>query len=133
MNKQELLSELNFKAIRSSGPGGQNVNKVSSKVILSFDVAHSKFLSEEEKERLISKLQPRLTKENILILSCDENRSQFKNKDIIIKRFFELLYKSLQIDKKRISTKTPKSAIRKRLNDKKILSETKRNRQKPNF
>lgn len=133
MNNQDLFSELHFKAIRSSGAGGQNVNKVSSKVVLSFDVVNSQFISEEEKVRIISKLQSRLTKDNVLILSCDEDRSQFKNKDIVTKRFFELLYKSLQIEKKRISTKVPKSVIKKRLKDKKILSETKKNRQKPNF
>lgn len=133
MNNQDLFSELHFKAIRSSGAGGQNVNKVSSKVVLSFDVVNSQFLSEEEKVRIISKLQSRLTKDNVLILSCDEDRSQFKNKDIVTKRFFELLYKSLQIEKKRISTKVPKSVIKKRLKDKKFLSETKKNRQKPNF
>lgn len=133
MNNQDLFSELHFKAIRSSGAGGQNVNKVSSKVVLSFDVVNSRFISEEEKVRIISKLQSRLTKDNVLILSCDEDRSQFKNKDIVTKRFFELLYKSLQIEKKRISTKVPKSVIKKRLKDKKFLSETKKNRQKPNF
>ncbi len=133
MNNQDLFSELHFKAIRSSGAGGQNVNKVSSKVVLSFDVVNSQFISEEEKARIISKLQSRLTKDNVLILSCDEDRSQFKNKDIVTKRFFELLYKSLQIEKKRISTKVPKSVIKKRLKDKKFLSETKKNRQKPNF
>lgn len=133
MNNQGLFSELHFKAIRSSGAGGQNVNKVSSKVVLSFDVVNSQFISEEEKARIISKLQSRLTKDNVLILSCDEDRSQFKNKDIVTKRFFELLYKSLQIEKKRISTKVPKSVIKKRLKDKKFLSETKKNRQKPNF
>lgn len=133
MNNQDLFSELHFKAIRSSGAGGQNVNKVSSKVVLSFDVVNSQFISEEEKVRIISKLQSRLTKDNVLILSCDEDRSQFKNKDIVTKRFFELLYKSLQNEKKRISTKVPKSVIKKRLKDKKILSETKKNRQKPNF
>lgn len=133
MNNQDLFSELHFKAIRSSGAGGQNVNKVSSKVVLSFDVVNSQFISEEEKARIISKLQSRLTKDNVLILSCDEDRSQFKNKDIVTKRFFELLYKSLQIEKKRISTKVPKSVIKKRLKDKKFLSETKKNRQKPNY
>ena len=133
MNNQGLFSELHFKAIRSSGAGGQNVNKVSSKVVLSFDVVNSQFISEEEKARIISKLQSRLTKDNVLILSCDEDRSQFKNKDIVTKRFFELLYKSLQIEKKRISTKVPKSVIKKRLKDKKFLSETKKNRQKPNY
>lgn len=133
MNNQDLFSELHFKAIRSSGAGGQNVNKVSSKVVLSFDVVNSQFISEEEKVRIISKLQSRLTKDNVLILSCDEDRSQFKNKDIVTKRFFELLYKSLQIEKKRISTKVPKSVIKKRLKDKKFLSETKKNRQKPNY
>jgi ribosome-associated protein len=83
MDKVQILSELNFKAVRSSGAGGQNVNKVSSKVVLNFDVENSNGLSEEEKPLVLSKLASRLTKENILILNCDEDRSQFKNKAIV--------------------------------------------------
>lgn len=133
MDKEKLLSELNYKAVRSSGAGGQNVNKVSSKVVLNFDVENSKGLSEEEKPLILSKLSSRLTKDNILILNCDEDRSQFKNKAIVTKRFLDLIIQSLYIDKIRKATKIPKSVIRKRLKDKKTVSEVKKNRRRPEF
>ena len=133
MDKEQLLSELNYKAVRSSGAGGQNVNKVSSKVVLNFDVENSNGLSEEEKPLVLSKLSTRLTKENILILNCDEDRSQFKNKAIVTKRFLDLIAQSLHIEKIRKPTKIPKSVIRKRLKDKKTISEVKKNRKRPEF
>lgn len=133
MDKEQILSELTFKAVRSSGAGGQNVNKVSSKVVLNFNVEHSNGLCEEEKPLVLSKLSTRLTKENILILNCDENRSQFKNKSIVIKRFLDLMTQSLHIEKTRKATKIPKSVIRKRLKDKKTVSEVKKNRRRPEF
>lgn len=133
MDKEQLLSELNYKAVRSSGAGGQNVNKVSSKVVLNFDVENSNGLSVEEKVLVLSKLSTRLTKDNILILNCDEDRSQFKNKAIVTKRFLDLITQSLHIDKIRKATKIPKSVIRKRLKDKKTVSEVKKNRRRPEF
>ena len=133
IEKAKLISELQFKAVRSSGAGGQNVNKVSSKVVLSFDIEKSSFLSMEEKELLISNLFSRLTTENVLILNCDEDRSQLKNKEIVIKRFFTILTQALHIPKKRKATKIPKSVIRKRIKDKKNLSDLKKNRKKPEF
>ena len=133
MDKDQLLSELNFKAVRSSGAGGQNVNKVSSKVVLNFDIQNSNGLSDEEKGLVLSKLSKRLTKESILILNCDEDRSQFKNKAIVTKRFLDIITQSLHIDKIRKATKIPKSVIRKRLKDKKTNAETKKNRRKPDF
>ena len=133
MDKEQILSELTFKAVRSSGAGGQNVNKVSSKVVLNFNVENSKGLSEEEKPLVFSKISTRLTKENILILNCDEDRSQLKNKSIVIKRFFDLITQSLHIEKIRKATKIPKSVIRKRLKDKKTVSEVKKNRRRPEF
>lgn len=133
MDKEQILSELSFKAVRSSGAGGQNVNKVSSKVVLNFDVEKSKGLSEDEKLLVLSKLSNRLTKENMLILNCDEDRSQFKNKSIVVKRFFDLITQSLQIEKIRKATRVPKSVIRKRMKDKKTIAETKKNRKRPEF
>ena len=131
MEKEKILSELNFKAVRSSGAGGQNVNKVASKVVLTFDVNKSQALSEEEKTILINKIATRLTSENILILNCDEDRSQLKNKDIITKRFIQIITIGLTVPKIRKATKIPKSVIKKRIKDKKNLSEIKQNRKKP--
>jgi ribosome-associated protein len=133
MNAERIISELNYKAVRSSGAGGQNVNKVSSKVVLSFDLNASQSLSEEEKEVLLLKLASRLTSENILILNCDEDRSQIKNKEIVTKRFLEIIKKGLIVPKERKATKIPKSVIRKRIKDKKNISEVKKTRRKQDF
>ena len=131
MEKGKIISELNFKAVRSSGSGGQNVNKVASKVVLTFDVDNSEALSNEEKQILKSKLASRLTVDFVLILNCDEDRSQLKNKEIVIKRFLEIIKKGLIIPKIRKATKIPKSVIRKRIKDKKNVSEIKKTRRKP--
>jgi len=133
IEKDKLISELQFKAVRSSGAGGQNVNKVSSKVVLSFDVEKSFFLSMEEKELLIFNLSSRLTSENVLILNCDEDRSQLKNKELVTKRFLAIIEQGLRIPKIRKATKIPKAVIRKRIKDKKNLSDLKKNRKKPEF
>ncbi|GAL79701.1 alternative ribosome rescue aminoacyl-tRNA hydrolase ArfB [Algibacter lectus] len=128
-----LIQELQFKAVRSSGAGGQHVNKVSSKIELSFDLGNSFVFSENQKERLLVKLKHRLTNNGVLLMQCGESRSQHKNKDLIIKRFFALIKASLAVPKKRIRTKIPKSVIRKRLKNKKNLSDKKANRRKPNL
>lgn len=131
MEKDKIISELTFKAVRSSGAGGQNVNKVSSKVVLTFDLVNSQALSEEEKERALQKLKSKLTLEGILILNCDEDRSQLKNKEIVTKRFLEIITQSLVVPKERKATKIPRSVIEKRLKNKATTSEIKQNRKKP--
>ncbi|PAM92002.1 aminoacyl-tRNA hydrolase [Flavobacterium sp. IR1] len=133
MDKDKIISELTFKAVRSSGAGGQNVNKVSSKVVLTYDLNASQAVSEEEKNLLLTNLASRLTTENILILNCDEDRSQIKNKEIVIKRFLEIIKKGLFVPKVRKATKIPKSVIKKRIKDKKNVSEIKQSRRKPNL
>ena len=133
METAKLLSELNFKAVRSSGAGGQNVNKVSSKVVLTFDLNASPSLSEEQKELIATKIASRLTSDAILILNCDEDRSQLKNKAIVTKRFLEIIKNALIVPKIRKATKIPKSVIRKRIKYKKNLSEIKQLRRKPHF
>ena len=133
MEIQKLISELQYKAVRSSGAGGQNVNKVSSKVVLTFDLKNSQVLSEEEKLLLENNLSSRLTADLILILNCDEDRSQLKNKEIVTKRFLELIKKGLFVPKIRKATKIPKSVIKKRIKDKKNISEIKQSRRKPDL
>jgi ribosome-associated protein len=133
LEKEKIISELSFKAVRSSGAGGQNVNKVSSKVVLTFDLKNSKALTEEEKLLLESKLSSRLTTDLVLILNCDEDRSQLKNKEIVTKRFLEIIKNGLIVPKERKATKIPKSVIRKRIKDKKSISEVKKNRRKPDL
>jgi ribosome-associated protein len=131
MNAELLFAELKFKAVRSSGAGGQNVNKVASKVVLNFDINQSKALTDDEKALLKTKLSTRLTTEEQLILSCDTDRSQLRNKSIVSKRFFDLIAAGLAIQTIRKATKVPKSVIKKRLKDKKTHSEIKQNRRKP--
>ena len=131
MNPELIKKELKFKAIRSSGAGGQHVNKVSSKVELFFDLQNSNELSLVEKELLFKNLQSKLTKEGVLLLNCDESRSQHKNKEIVIKRFLALITNGLKVPKKRKSTKPSKSSIQKRLDKKKKLAYKKAFRRKP--
>lgn len=133
MDKTQLQSELQFKAVRSSGAGGQNVNKVSSKVVLSFDLKNTQGLNEHQKELALAQLHSRLTTEGILNLNCDEDRSQLRNKELVTKRFFEMIKNALVVPKERKPTKVPKAVIRKRIKDKKSLSEVKKNRRKPDF
>lgn len=131
METEKIITELNFKAVRSSGAGGQNVNKVSSKVVLTFDLNASQALNEQEKALLAIKLATKLTSENLLILNCDEDRSQLKNKAIATKRFLDFIKKALIVPKKRKATKVPKAVVEKRLKDKSTISEIKQNRKKP--
>lgn len=133
MDLDLLIPELNFKAVRSSGSGGQHVNKVSSKVELHFDVGHSSVLNDKQKQLLINSLKSKLTNNNELILQCDESRSQHKNKVLVIERFFELIKNGLYVPKKRKPTRVPKSAVKKRLKIKRIRSEKKAYRKKPDL
>jgi len=133
MDLTHLLPELSFKAIRSSGAGGQHVNKVSSKIELTFDLAKTEGLSLEQKERLYEKIGSKLTKEKVLILFCDETRSQHRNKELAIQRFLALLEQGLKVQKKRKPTKPSKAAIRKRLHTKKKHAHKKQLRKGPNL
>lgn len=133
MNKEKLHTELQFKAVRSSGAGGQHVNKVASKVELTFNVATSNGLSEEEKELLYKNLATKLTKENVLILTCQESRSQHRNKELVTERFFNVIAKNLIIPKVRKKKRPSKLARQKRLDAKKRVSEKKENRKKFRF
>jgi len=126
-----LGKELNFSVSRSSGPGGQNVNKVNSKVTLKFDIANSLVLTPEEKETIIRKLATKLTTERVLILSAQESRSQLENKEAVILKFEKLLTKAFEKRKARKATKPSKGAVQKRITKKKHHSEKKKWRQKP--
>lgn len=133
MNTKALIPELQFKAVRSSGAGGQNVNKVASKVELYFDLQSSAVLTEDQKDILLQKLQNRLTKDGILILQCDESRSQHKNKSLVIDRFIALIVNGLKKPKKRKPTQIPKSVIKKRIKSKRDLSNKKSLRKPPSL
>ena len=133
MDKKQIHRELQFKAMRSSGGGGQHVNKVSSKVELTFNISTSQGLSDREKQRILLKLQSRLTQDGTLILQCDEARSQHRNKDLVVKRFFDILKNALIIPKKRKATKPTKTSKEKRLKSKKKTAEKKISRKRPDL
>src|SRR5438093_3823811 len=100
----KLLNEVTFKAVRSGGKGGQNINKVSTKVELYFDVDASKILSEEQKEIILKKISSKISEEGILKLSTDTERSQFANKELVSEKFVALIQKALTPKKKRVAT-----------------------------
>tara|TARA_R100000789_G_scaffold78918_1_gene74139 strand:- start:414 stop:818 length:405 start_codon:yes stop_codon:yes gene_type:complete len=131
MNRENITKELSFKAIRSSGAGGQHVNKTSSKIELTFDLENSQSLSVNEKTLLKEKLASKLTKENQLILFCEETRSQHKNKELAIKRFLSLLKSNLIRPKKRRPTKPSRSSVLKNAEKNKRNSLKKALRKKP--
>lgn len=131
MNEDVLLNALQFKAVRSSGAGGQNVNKVASKVELTFDLENSLGLSDQEKELLKQSIGNRLTKDHLILMQCDESRSQHKNKTLVIQRFLDVIKEGLIIPKERIATKIPRSVVKKRLKGKRIASIKKSNRKPP--
>lgn len=130
-DKAQILSELTFKAVLSSGPGGQHANKTSSRVILSWNLDESTVFTEEQKQRLQKKLKSYLTKNNILQLTSEETRSQHKNKEIVIERFFELLEKGLKKRKKRVKPVPGKEYHEKRLQEKRRIAEKKAGRRDP--
>lgn len=131
MNRELLIKELQFRAIRSSGPGGQHVNKTSSRVELSFHIANSEALTEAEKQRLAKRLASRISKEGNLVLQCSETRSQHRNKAIVIERLWALLKTHLRVSKPRKKTRPPKRVIEKRLKAKKNQALKKANRKPP--
>ena len=122
----ELGNELIFIVSRSSGPGGQNVNKVNSKVTLRFDVKGSQALNEEEKDILCKKLANRLTKDGVLLLTAQDNRSQLQNKEAVTLKLEQLLSKALEKKKKRKATKPSKGSIQNRITGKKRQGEKKK-------
>ena len=133
MNTSQLVKELKFKAVRSSGAGGQHVNKVSSKVELSFNIEDSLGLSLREKELLQKNLTSRLTKDGVLLMSCSESRSQHRNKELVIQLFFDLLKQKLIRPKIRRATKPTKASVMRKSEGKKRNSQKKAMRRKPNI
>ncbi len=131
MDEEIILKELEFKAVRSSGPGGQHANKTSTKVEVSFDVLNSEGLSDQEKSTVQQKLENRINKEGFLKLSCEDSRSQHTNKEIVIENLISELKKSLKKTKPRKKTKPTKASKIKRLKAKKKKSEVKANRKDP--
>ncbi|UOQ73622.1 alternative ribosome rescue aminoacyl-tRNA hydrolase ArfB [Hymenobacter cellulosilyticus] len=128
-----FLPELQFQTSRSSGPGGQNVNKVESRVEARFHIGNSQLLSDEQKQTLLAKLASKLTTEGELLLTAQEDRSQLRNKEIVVQKFYDTLRKALHKPKARKATKPSKGAVRQRLESKKKHGEKKANRGKLDF
>jgi ribosome-associated protein len=123
-----LIPELEFKASRSSGPGGQHVNKTNSRITLIFNVPNSSVLDDLEKETLLEKWANKLDTSGNLIIHSQEKRSQVQNKEIAINKFYDLLRKAFQKKKIRKATKPRKGAIEQRLKDKKAQAQKKKER-----
>ena len=126
-----LMPELEFVSSRSSGPGGQNVNKVNTKVTVRFDVIHSNILTEDEKNILAEKCGSRITSAGLLVVSAQDKRSQQQNKEAAIARLDRLLRRAFEVKKKRKATKPTKASKEDRIQEKKQRAEKKRWRQNP--
>ncbi len=131
MEAEIILRELQFKAVRSSGPGGQHVNKTSSKVEVVFDLLSSEGLTASEKETLKARLSNRISTQGLLILQSGESRSQHRNKRLVIERLMSLLKENLKQQKPRIKSKPSKASIEKRLQQKKRQAQKKSLRKPP--
>ncbi len=123
--------EITFKTSRSSGPGGQNVNKVESRVTLLFDLDGSPSLTAAQKVRLRDRLASRINKEGVLRVVSQKHRTQAANRNAARERFHELLEKALARRRKRKPTRIPKAAARRRLEEKRRRGELKRRRREP--
>jgi len=123
--------ELRFEFSRSSGPGGQNVNKVETKVRLLFDVRDSSSLTTDQRDRIEERLATRITKGHVLHVTSQRHRSREANRRATIERFVELLADALEEDEPRVPTKVPKTQRKRRLESKRLRSQKKAMRSRP--
>ena len=126
LNAAKLNRELEFTASRSEGHGGQNVNKVNSKITLRWDIENSQIISDDEKRIIRDRLSSFLTKDGVLMLSAQDKRSQLQNKEAVMEKLDMLLAKAFAVKKRRKPTKPSKSAKAERLKKKKLVSEKKK-------
>lgn len=133
MDRKKLLKEISFKAVTSSGPGGQHVNRTASKAVVSFVIPTSQIFTATEKQRLLEKLKHRVSQDGTLIITSSESRSQHRNKASAIARLFLLLEQSLRVAKTRKKSTPSKNAIEKRMVSKKKQALKKANRKPPSL
>lgn len=131
MEIDQILKEVIFKAVRSSGAGGQHVNKVATKVILLFDLETSIALTSNEKDQLITSIGNLLTKDNLLIVQAGDTRSQLKNRKMAEEKLIKILNDGLATPTKRKKTKPSRASKEKRLKSKRMISRKKQSRQRP--
>lgn len=133
MDRKKLLKEISFKAVTSSGPGGQHVNRTASKAVVSFVIPTSQIFTATEKQRLLEKLKHRVSQDGTLLITSSESRSQHRNKASAIARLFMLLEQSLRVAKTRKKFTPSKNAIEKRMVSKKKQALKKANRKPPSL
>ncbi len=133
MDRKKLLKEISFKAVTSSGPGGQHVNRTASKAVVSFVIPTSQIFTATEKQRLLEKLKHRVSQDGTLLITSSESRSQHRNKASAIARLFLLLEQSLRVAKTRKKSTPSKNAIEKRMVSKKKQALKKANRKPPSL
>ncbi len=125
IRNRDFQDEFVFQASRSGGPGGQNVNKVSTKIELRFNIANSALLNDDEKAIIADKLINKINNLGELILVSQSERSQLKNKEKVIEKFYMLIVRVLTPRKKRLKTKPTKASVEKRLESKRVQAKIK--------
>ena len=125
---RQLIEEFTFRTSRSSGKGGQNVNKVETRVEAVLDVINSQALNDAEKQMMAVRLRTRISNEGLLAVACKESRSQVRNKQLAVEALLKLVHKALTVSKRRLATKVSEGAKRQRLRDKRATKEKKSGR-----
>ena len=129
--RKKILSEIRAQTSRSSGKGGQHVNKTETKVELFWNIEESSGVTSQQKKRLFEKLKNKINADGELHITCEETRSQVKNREIAEKKLWDTIQRALKKSKRRIKTKPTKASQKKRVDDKKKKGQIKKLRKNP--